>query len=69
MVTRDSDLILLGMILIVVGAALHSLNGSRYTVYFGNIFGYAEFFWVAGLIVITVGLFRFVRRVEARLAT
>jgi len=57
------------MILVVVGAALHSLNGSRYDIYFGNIFGYAELFWVAGLIVITVGLFRFVRRVEARLAT
>ena len=69
MVTRDSDLIFLGMILIAGSAVLQTFRDTRYAVYVGNVSALAEYCWVAGLIVVTIGLFRFVRRVEARLAT
>ena len=71
---RDSDIVLVGMILLIAAAVGQSLvqgvRGTRYSnviVYPGTVLFFADLALVAGQILIALGLYRLIRRVESRL--
>jgi len=73
-VRRDSDTVLAGMILVIVAASGQFLYQLARVGSLGNLIGapglilfFADLALVAGLIMIALGVFRLLRRAEARL--